>query len=142
MPHHFHRYRLFRIEDDLRALFQLGAIFRQKADEMAAAEDPEELADIRDTLRAAASAVNDRQMSPEEANAALQRLEQQLLGQQDPSTGELEDALAALAGSLASEAPTRDLGTSLARGDLRQAARETQRLSEDHPHRHEGLGNS
>ena len=32
------------------------------------------------------------------------------------------DALASLAGSLASESATRDLGTSLARGDIRQAA--------------------
>jgi hypothetical protein len=101
------------------------------ADEMAAMEEPEELEDIRSALQSAASSIRDRQLSPEEANAALQRLEQQLLGQQDPSTGELEDALAALAGSLATEASTRDLGTSLARGDMRQAAREMQRLGEE-----------
>src|SRR5438067_1386505 len=40
-------------------------------------------------------------------------------------------ASAALAGSLASDAATRDLGTSLARGDLRQAAREMKRLGEE-----------
>src|SRR5205823_887216 len=71
-----------------------------------------------------------RQLSPEQANAALQKLEQLLLSRQDASTGELEDALAALAGSLTSDAATRDLGTSLARGDLRQAARGMSRLGE------------
>jgi hypothetical protein len=101
------------------------------ADEIAAMEDPEDFADINDGLRAASAAIGDRQLSPDEANAALQRIEQQLLSRQDPSTGEFEDALTSLAGSLASEASTRDLGTSLARGDIRQAAQEMSRLGEE-----------
>jgi hypothetical protein len=126
------------MEQTVRQREQVAATIKQEAerinklaDELGAQEEPEDFADIQDTLRAAASSIGDRQLSPEEANAALQKMEQQLLSRQDPSTGELEDALAALAGSLASDAATRDLGTSLARGDLRQAAREMKRLGEE-----------
>jgi hypothetical protein len=126
------------LEQTVRQREQVAVTIKQEAerikslaDELAAQEEPEDFADIQDTLRAAASAIGERQLSPEEANAALQRLEQQLLARQDPATGELEDALASLAGSLASEAATRDLGTSLARGDIRQAAREMRQLGEE-----------
>jgi hypothetical protein len=125
------------MEQTVRQREQVTATIKQEAerinklaDELGAQEDPEDFADIQDALRAAASSIGDRQLSPQEANAALQRLEQQLLSRQDPATGELEDALAALAGSLAADAGTRDLGTSLARGDIRQAAREMKRLGE------------
>lgn len=104
---------------------------RKLADELAALEDPEDFLDVQDALRAAAAAIGDRQLSPEEANAVLQRLEQQLQAKQDPGVGELDDALSALAGSLASDPATRDFGTSLARGDIRQAAREMRRLGEE-----------
>jgi hypothetical protein len=126
------------MEQTVRQREQVAVTIKQEAerinklaDELSTQEEPEDFADIQDALRAAASAIGDRQLSPEEANAALQRLEQQLLASQDPSTGELEDALASLAGSLASEQSTRDLGTSLARGDIRQAAREMRRLGEE-----------
>jgi hypothetical protein len=104
---------------------------RKLADELAALEDQDDFVDVQDVLRAAAAAIGDRQLSPEQANAVLQRLEQQLQAKQDPTVGELEDALSSLAGSLASEPATRDLGTSLARGDVRQAAREMRRLGEE-----------
>ena len=126
------------MDQTVRQREQVGVTIRQEAerinklvDDIAAQEDPEDFVDIQDVLRAASTELQSRQLSPEEANAAIQRLEQQLLSRQDPATGELEDALASLAGSLASEASTRDLGTSLARGDIRQAAREMRRLGEE-----------
>jgi hypothetical protein len=125
------------MEQTVRQREQVAATITQEAeriqklsDELAALEEPEDFADIQDVLRAASEALAERQLSPEQANAALQRLEQELLARQDPSTGDLEDALASLAGSLASESATRDLGTSLARGDIRQAAREMRQLAE------------
>lgn len=126
------------MEQTVRQREQVAVTIKQEAerinklaDELAALEEPEDFIDIQDALRVAARAVEERQLSPEEANAALQRLEQQLLARQDPGTGELEDALASLAGSLATEPATRDLSTSLARGDIRQAAREMRRLGEE-----------
>jgi hypothetical protein len=126
------------MEQTVRQREQVAVTIKQEAerinklaDDLSAQEEPEDFADIQDALRAASAAIGDRQLSPEEANAALQRLEQRLLASQDPGTGELEDALASLAGSLASEASTRDLGTSLARGDIRQAAQEMRRLGEE-----------
>ncbi len=113
------------------AITQEAERINKLADELSAMEDPQDFADINDGLRAASAAIVDRQLNPDEANAALQRIEQQLLSRQDPSIGEFEDALTSLAGSLASEASTRDLGTSLARGDIRQAAQEMQRLGEE-----------
>ena len=113
------------------AITQEADRINRLADELSAMEDPADFADIDHGLRAASAAIGDRQLNPDEANAALQRIEQQLLSRQDPSTGEFEDALTSLAGSLASEASTRDLGTSLARGDIRQAAQEMRQLGEE-----------
>jgi hypothetical protein len=113
------------------AITQEAERITKLADELSAMENPEDFADISDGLRAASAAIGDRQLNPDEANAAVQRIEQQLLSRQDPSIGEFEDALTSLAGSLASEASTRDLGTSLARGDIRQAAQEMRRLGEE-----------
>lgn len=125
------------MEQTVRQREQVAVTIKQEAeridklaDDLAQQEDPQDFADIQDVLRAASAELQNRQLSPEEANAALQRLEQQLLSKQDPATGELEDTLASLAGSLASEPSTRDLGTSLARGDIRQAANELRRLGE------------
>ena len=125
------------MEETVRQREQVAATITQEAErieklseELAAMEDPEDFADIQDVLRAASQELQERQLSPEQANATLQRLEQNLLARQDPSTGDLEDALASLAGSLASETATRDLATSLARGDVREASRELQQLGE------------
>jgi hypothetical protein len=125
------------MEQTVRQREQVAATITQEAerieklsDELAVLDEPEDFADIQDVLRQASEALAERQLSPEQANAALQRLEQELLSRQDPTTGDLEDALASLAGSLASESTTRDLGTSLARGDVRQAASEMRQLAE------------
>jgi hypothetical protein len=126
------------MEQVVRQREQVAVTVRQEAerinklaDELSEMEDPEDFVDIQDVLRSASSTLRERQLGPDEANAALQRLEQQLLAQQDPSTGDLDDTLNSLAGSLASEPTTRDLGTSLARGDIRQAAREMRRLGDE-----------
>ena len=103
---------------------------KKLSDELAQEEDPEDFVDIQDVLQAASSAIGDRQLSPEEATAALRQLEQKLQSQQDPGTGELEDILNSMAGALASEPSTRDLATSLARGDIRQAAKEMRQLGD------------
>lgn len=125
------------MEQTVRQREQVAVTIKQEAErinklaeDLAKQEDPQDFADIQDILRAASSELQNRQLSPDEANATLQKLEQQLLSKQDPATGELEDTLASLAGSLASEPSTRDLGTSLARGDMRQASRELRRLGE------------
>ncbi|MCC7105275.1 MAG: hypothetical protein IT307_09045 [Chloroflexi bacterium] len=103
------------------------------ADDIAAQEDAEDLVDVRDFLRQAGRVVDERALSPEDAMKQLSELENKLLTQQDASVGELEDALAALAGSLASESSTRDLGMNLAKGDYRAAAREMSRLAQEAP---------
>jgi len=94
-------------------------------------ENPsEELQHIEQALREAAHMLNQGSMNGEEALAALSALEQRLQALQGQGNGDLEEALSSLAGSLAQDPTTRQLGTSLARGDYKQAAEDLRRLAE------------
>lgn len=106
------------------------------ADQVAAANllDPtDELSSIERELREGARLLDERSGSGEESLAALSSIEQKLLGAQGAGSDELEDALASLAGSLAMEPSSRQLGTSLARGDYAQSADELRKLADRIP---------
>ena len=101
------------------------------ADQIAAAnfENPsEELQQIEQTLRDGANALEQRSLSGEEALAALAAMEQRLQALQGQGAGDVEEALSSLAGSMAQDPNTRPVGTSLARGEYKQAAEELRQL--------------
>ena len=68
--------------------------------------------------------------SGEESLAALAALEQRLQALRGQNGEDLQDALAALAGSMAQDPRTREAGTSLARGDYKQAAEQMRQMAE------------
>nr|MBA2448706.1 hypothetical protein [Chloroflexota bacterium] len=105
----------------------------KQAEEIAAlnADSPsEDLQQIEQALRDGAKALEQRGTN-EEALAALAALEQRLQALQGQNGADLEEALSALAGSLAQDPSTRQAGTSLAKGDYKQAAEELRRISEN-----------
>lgn len=125
------------MEQTIRQREQVRTTIKQEAErinklaeELAALEQAEELVDIQEVLRQAGKVVEQRELDAEQAMKSLAELEAKLLASQDQGIGELEDALAALAGTLASEGSTRDLGTSLAKGDYNAAAKEMNRLGQ------------
>ncbi len=94
-------------------------------------EEPgEDLQQIEQALREGAKALEERSGNSEEALAALAALEQRLQALQGQSGADLDEALSALAGSLAQDPATRPLGTALAKGDYKKAAEELRRLAE------------
>ncbi|MDP8922311.1 MAG: hypothetical protein M3O34_05470 [Chloroflexota bacterium] len=113
--------------------YQEAERLNKLADEVAEAnaESPsEELANIEQALRDGAKALEQRAANSEEALAALAALEQRLQALRGQTGDDLQDALAALAGSMAQDPTTRPAGTSLARGDYQQAAEELRRIGE------------
>ena len=101
------------------------------ADQIAAAnfENPsEELQQIEQTLRDGANALEQRSLSGEEALAALAAMEQRLQALQGQGAGDVEEALSSLAGSMAQDPNTRPVGTSLAKGEYKQAAEDLRQL--------------
>ena len=116
-----------------QAVRQEAERLNRLADQVAASnlDDPvEELNQLEQELREGARLLNERSSSGEEAMAALSSIEQKILGSQGAGGDELDDALSSLAGSLALDANTRQLATSLARGDYKQSAEELKKLSE------------
>ena len=102
------------------------------ADQVAAMniENPsEDLQQIEQALREGAKALDERSLSGEEALAALAAMEQRLQALQGQGAGDVEEALSSLAGSMAQDPNTRQVGTSLAKGDYKQAAEELRRLA-------------
>ena len=89
----------------------------------------DDLQQVEQALREGAKALDQRSMSGEEALAALAALEQRLQGLGGQNSGDLEEALSSLAGSLAQDPNTRQLGTSLAKGDYKQAAEDLRQVS-------------
>jgi hypothetical protein len=116
-----------------QAIKQEAERLEKLADEVAKMnlEDPsEDLQQVEQALREGAEALEQRSLSGEEALAAMAALEQRLQTLQGQGVGNLDDALSALAGSLAQDPSTRQLGTSLAKGDYKQAAEEMRRLGQ------------
>jgi hypothetical protein len=104
------------------------------AEQVSAANQQEqspEVQQVEQALRDAARALEERSTNPEEAMAALAALEQRLQALQAQGSGDLEDALASLAGSLAQDPATRQAGTSLAKGDYKQAAEELRKVAQN-----------
>lgn len=91
----------------------------------------EEVERAKEALAEAARLLRQSQLSPEQQRAALAALEQRLARLQGGDADRIEEALAALAASLAAESQTRDLAAALARGDGAQAAEELRRLAEN-----------
>jgi hypothetical protein len=103
------------------------------ADQIAAAnveEQSEELRQVEEALREAARQLEQRASSGEESLAALAALEQRLQALRAQGGEDIQDALAALAGSMAQDPRTRDAGTSLARGDFKQAAEQLRQIGQ------------
>lgn len=116
-----------------QAVRQEAERLNRAADQVAAAhldEPSEELRQVEEALREAARALEQRAGSSEESLAALAALEQRLQALRAQGVENLQDALAALAGSMAQDPATRDAGTSLARGDYKQAAEQLRQIGE------------
>jgi len=116
-----------------QAIKQEAERLTKTADQVAAAnldENSDDLSQIEQTLRDAARALEQRSSNPEESLAALAALEQRLQALRGQSNEDMQDALAALAGQMAQDPRTRDAGTSLARGDYKQAADQLRQLGE------------
>jgi hypothetical protein len=128
------------MQQTVRQREQMAQTVRQEAerlnraaDQIAAAnadENGEELRQVEQALRDAARALEQRAGSSEEALAALAALEQRLQALRAQGGEDMQDALAALAGSMAQDPRTRDAGTSLARGDFRQAADQMRQIGQ------------
>jgi hypothetical protein len=128
------------MQQTVRQREQMAQTVRQEAerlnraaDQIAAAnaeENSEELRQVEQALRDAARALEQRAGSSEEALAALAALEQRLQALRAQGGEDMQDALAALAGSMAQDPRTRDAGTSLARGDFRQAADQMRQIGQ------------
>lgn len=119
-----------------QAVKQEAERLNRLADQVAASnvDDPvEELSQLEQELREGSRLLNERSSSGEEAMAALSSIEQKILGSQGGGGDELDDALSSLAGSLALDPNTRQLATSLARGDYKQSAEELKKLAERVP---------
>jgi hypothetical protein len=128
------------MQQTVRQREQMAQTVRQEAerltraaDQIAAAnvdEQSEELRQVEQALRDAARALEQRASNPEEALAALAALEQRLQALRAQGSEDLQDALAALAGSMAQDPRTRDAGQSLARGDFQQAAGQMRQIAQ------------
>ena len=128
------------MQQTVRQREQMAQTVRQEAerltraaDQIAAAnaeENSEELRQIEQALRDAARALENRAASSEESLAALAALEQRLQALRAQGSEDMQDALAALAGSMAQDPRTRDAGQSLARGDFKQAADQMRQIGQ------------
>jgi hypothetical protein len=127
------------MQQTVRQREQMAQTVRQEAerltkaaDQIAAAnadENSEELRQIEQALRDASKALEQKPGS-EEALAALAGLEQRLQALRAQGGEDMQDALSALAGSMAQDPRTRDAGTSLARGDYKQAAEQMRQMGQ------------
>ena len=128
------------MQQTVRQREQMAQTVRQEAerlnkaaDQIAALnadENSEELRQIEQALRDAAKALEQRAGSSEESLAALAALEQRLQALRAQGSEDMQDALAALAGSMAQDPRTRDAGQSLASGDFKQAAEQMRQIGQ------------
>ncbi|MFN8524025.1 MAG: hypothetical protein U0821_13085 [Chloroflexota bacterium] len=126
--------RVVRQREQVQQAVKLEAERLSKlADQVAAAaadSQGEDLRQIEEALRDAAKGLDQRSSSSEESLAALAALEQRLQTLAGTGGADLEDALSALAGALAQDPNTRQMGSSLARADYKQAADDLRQISE------------
>jgi hypothetical protein len=128
------------MQQTVRQRDQLAQTIRQEAERLERAADQiaaqnidnnEELRQVEQALRDAAKSLEQRAGSGEEALAALAALEQRLQALRAQGGEEVQDALSAMAGSMAQDPRTRDAGTSLARGDYKQAAEQMRQIGQN-----------
>jgi hypothetical protein len=120
-------------EQTAQTVRQEAERLNRAADQIAAAnadEQSEELRQVEQALRDAAKALEQRAGSNEEALAALAALEQRLQALRAQGSEDMQDALAALAGSMAQDPRTRDAGQSLAKGDFKNAAEQMRQIGQ------------
>jgi septal ring factor EnvC (AmiA/AmiB activator) len=128
------------MQQTLRQQDQVRQAIRQEAERLSKLADTlhEENADnltgelqqVEQALRDAAKALEQRQSNSEDALSALAALEQRLQALQGQGGADVEDALSALAGSLAQDPQTRPLANALAKGEHKRAAEELRNLAQ------------